>query len=334
MIIDAHTHGFHGKYLDLLLNAGGKWAKKELDQFLKVTQKKPQTVDIGLRLEQLERCGIDFQVVTPHHALDCNLLKGDIKAQLAMARAINDNMAHLQEDSKGKLFGVGSIPMAKFEHGGKQEMERAVNGLGLKAISIHSNLNGKPIDLPEFEPFWAHAAQMGVPVYIHPGDPAGHKDRSYEAEYDMLHNFGWPFETILMLARLVFSGIMERYPELKVVSHHLGGGTPFFWGRINETYTPATQDRTIGRVLPKPLFDYYSLFYYDTAVGGNGSAIKCAYDIFGANQIVFATDAPWGPGTGEIRLMEYPKVIRSLGFSEEENRKIFADNARRILNLV
>ena len=85
--------------------------------------------------------------------------------------------------------------------------------------------------------------------------------------------------------------------------------------------------------LPKPLLHYFSRFYYDTAVGGSAPAIRCAYEVFGADQLIFATDAPWGPGTGEFRLAEYPKVIESLGLSEAENKKIFADNARRIFNL-
>ncbi len=297
MIIDAHTHGFHGQHLDLLTNAGGSWIQEGLKHLLEITKKKPQFIDVALRVEQLEKVGIDLQVVTLQQSLDSNLLPGDLPAKLALARAINDNMAYLQDDSKGKLVAAGSVPLAAFENGGREELERAINNLGLKAISVPSNLKGKPIDLPEYEPFWAACAQMGVPVYIHPDNSAGHKDRSYEAEYDLMHNFGWPFETELMLSRLVFSGIMERYPALKIVSHHLGGGIPFFWGRINETYNPQNQQRTIGKVLPKPLYDYFSLFYYDTAVGGNASAIKCAYDIFGADRIVFATDSPWARET-------------------------------------
>ncbi|MDP2916941.1 MAG: amidohydrolase family protein, partial [Dehalococcoidia bacterium] len=120
----------------------------------------------------------------------------------------------------------------------------------------------------------------------------------------------------------------------KIVSHHLGGMIPFFWGRINETYSPADQQKTIGRTLPEPLFKYFSLFYYDTAVGGSVSAVKCAYDVFGASQLVFATDNPHGPGTGEIRLATYPGVIKSLGLSEAENKQIFEGNARKILGLI
>ncbi len=331
MIIDAHTHMFHGKDLEQLVGIGGDWAKKGVTRVLDAAQRKPHFIDVALRLAMLDRNGIDLQVVTPPLWLDSNLLPGDAAAQLAMARAVNDSMARLMEESKGKLIAAGTVPLTGFEPDGRQEMERAIDTLGLKAVNLSSNINGKALDLPEFEPFWAQAAEMGVPVYIHPNNPAGHTDRAYEAEYDLTHNFGWPFETMLTLSRLVFSGIMEHYPTLKIVSHHLGGGIPFFWGRTNETYDPANQQRLIGQALPKPMFDYFSCFYYDTAVGGSAPAIRCAYEVFGADQLLFATDAPWGPGTGESRLADYPKVIESLGLSEAENRKIFADNALRIL---
>jgi len=334
MIIDAHSHGFHGKYLDQIEAAGGHWAKEHVAWARKRAKLRPHYIDVTLRVDQLNRNNFDIQVVTPSWRLDANLFPGDISAQLALARALNDNMARLMDDSKGRLLTGGSVPLVSFEDGGREEMERAIKTLGLKAITVPSNIGGKPLDLPEFEPFWAAAAEIGSPVYIHPRNPEGQIDRSYEADYDLTHLFGWPFETALMLTRLVLSGIMERYPTLKIVSHHLGGGMiPFFWGRINETYAPEDQQRKIGRVMPKPLFDYFSLFYYDTAVGGSATAIRCAYEVFGASRLVFATDAPNGPGAGEIRLATYPGVIKSLGLSESENKCIFEDNARKILNL-
>jgi aminocarboxymuconate-semialdehyde decarboxylase len=229
---------------------------------------------------------------------------------------------------------AGNVPLTDFEKGGRQEMERAVKTLGLKAMTLCTNLAGKPLDLPEFESFWACATEMDIAVYIHPNHPVGHTDRSYEAEYELIHTLGWPFETALVLSRLVFSGIMDRYPTLKVVSHHLGGGMiPFFMGRINETYDQDSQEKFFGRVLPRPLSDYFSRFYYDTAVGGSAPAIRCAYEVFGADQLIFATDAPHGPGTGESRLAEYPKLIDSMSFSGEEKKKILGENARKILNL-
>ncbi|MFC1874429.1 amidohydrolase family protein [Chloroflexota bacterium] len=259
-------------------------------------------------------------------------------SRLTIARIINDGMARLMEESKGRLIGGGTVPVTGFDHGGSQEMIRAIKTLGLKAITIPSHFKGVPLDVPELEPFWAQAAEMKVPVYIHPTSPEQHTDRSYEEDYDLSHNFGWPFETTLSLSRLVFSGIMERYPTLKVVGHHLGGGIPFWWGRTNESYDltnpqHAEVNKAIGGGLSKPLFDYFSRFYYDTAVGGSAPAIRCAYEVFGPDRLIFATDAPNGPGSGEIRLSTYPNIIRSLGLPEVDNEKIFAVNAQRMLNL-
>ncbi len=333
MVIDAHSHGLHGKYVEPLLNAGGSWIRKTLDNLPNMIRKKPPYADVDIRVEWIQKFGIDLQVVTFQPTMDSNLLPGDIPSQIALARAINDNMAHFQDESKGHLFSAASIPLVGFEKAGRLEMERAINTLGLKAVSLPSNIRGKPLASPDFESFWALAADMGIPVYIHPVNAMGNDHRSYEEPYDLMHNFGWPYETQLALSHLVFSGIMERYPNLKVVSHHLGGGIPFQWGRIAETYTTVMQERELGRVLPKPVTDYYAMFYYDTAVGGNSAAIKCAYDILGADKIIFATDAPYGPGTGEIRLINYPKAIRSLNLPEEDSQKIFSGNAQKLFNL-
>ena len=111
---------------------------------------------------------------------------------------------------------------------------------------------------------------------------------------------------------------------------------PFYWGRILETYEPENQQQNYGgqtSILPKPLFDYFSRFYYDTAVGGSAPAVRCTYDVFGADCMIFATDAPWGPGSGEFRLTEYPEVIKSLDIPDEDKAKILAGNARKMLNL-
>lgn len=334
MIIDAHSHGFHGKYFDQIANVAGNWAREIVATERERAKEYPMYLDVSLRLEWLNKYGFDLQVVTPSIHVDVNLFPGDTEAKLIFARAINNNMARLMEDSKGKLPAIGSIPLESFELFGRQEMERAIKTLGLKGISVPSNVAGKPLDLPEFEPFWAQAAEMNTVIYIHPQNPVSVSGRSYENDYDLIHAFGWPFETTLVLCRLVFSGVMERYPSLKIITHHLGGGMiPFFWGRILETYRSSLQKKLLGKAIPRPLFEYFSRFYYDTAVGGSTAAIKCTYEVFGADKLVFATDAPFGPEKGESRLANYPKMIKSLGLSEVETEKIFSGNAREIFNL-
>jgi predicted TIM-barrel fold metal-dependent hydrolase len=331
MIIDAHSHGVHPSYFDQLRTMGGQWGRKVAERELEHVRSTPQYTNVTVRVEQLDRYGIDMQMVTPSVPLDVNVFPGDVTTQLSLARSLNDGMAKLMDESKGKLVAAGSIPIMHFEKIGWQEMERAIKILGLKAINLPSNINGKPLDLAEFEPFWAHAEQMGVAVYIHPWPQPG---RPYEADFDLPHVFGWPFETTITLARLVFSGIMERHPNLKIVSHHLGGGMiPFFMGRIMESNDPTGTGESMGPSMPRSLFDYFSRFYYDSAVGGSAAAIKCACEVFGPDQIVFATDGPHGPGKGETRLASYPGLIRSLGLSQTATEKILAGNARKLLKL-
>ncbi len=332
MIIDCHTHGMHGKHLDAMAKIGGKWFETLMVEARSKWPKKPGYMDVKARMEMLERNNYDYQVVTPQWTFDSNLYPLSQRNRLAYSRALNDNMAHLGEDSKGRLLPIGNVPLEDFENGPRQELERAVKTLGLKGVFISSNLRGKPIDAKEFEPFWASVEKLKVPVLIHPCDAIKGTFRPYEDQYDIMHNFGWPYETEIMLARLVFSGIMERYPNLIIFSHHLGGGLPFMFGRTMETFSGRLPEK-IGYDLPKPLPEYFRKFYYDTAVGGSSAAIKCTREVFGLDHIVFATDAPFGPGSGEMRFATYPKVIKDCGFSAADNEKIFSGNARKLFGI-
>lgn len=337
MIIDAHTHALHGPSLDNLIEIGGAAARELIEQEVSWARNRqiPMYMDGKLRTEALKRHGIDYQVCTPGgHRMDVDIFPGGAQVRLKLAEALNESMVRLMEDSGGRLLGVAKVPLKGFDEPCAREMERAI-GMGLKGFSVSSHVDGKPLDSPEFHPFWAQAVAMDVPVWIHPRDPLGKKERAYEDEFDLIHNFGWPFETVLALARMVFSGFMDRFPNVKVVSHHLGGGMiPFFFGRSSETYAPEKQQRLIGKTLPRPLYDYFSSFYYDTAVGGSVPAIRCCYEVFGkADRMIFATDAPYGPKHGEGRLETYPEVIRSLGLPAEENEKILSGNARKLLKI-
>ncbi len=172
MIIDAHTHGLHGDYINLLEKAGGDWAKQKLTGLRIQSEDRPQFFDYVYRLEQINRYGIDFQVITPGASLlDPNLCPGNACTKLGYAKAINDNLAHFMEDSKGRLIGIGVVPLLNFDEATRKEMERAINGLGLKGMNVPSNICGKPLDSAEFEPFWAQAEAMDIPVYIHPRNP-------------------------------------------------------------------------------------------------------------------------------------------------------------------
>lgn len=329
MVIDGFTHMLPPSTLEPLREHGGEWGRSVEPTLRDVADDRPHFTDLEDRLELLERSDIDRQVVTPDGRADCNLFpeSGD---KLAYARAVNDGMARLAEDSGGQLIGVGNVPMDSVEGEGREEMERAVSELGLRGFAIPSNARGRPVDDPAFEAFWETAEALDVPVWIHPADPPSTEGRPYEVDYDLTHNFGWPFETTIMLTRLVFSGVLDRYPDLDIVSHHLGGMVPFFLGRSVETYS-APRERTPE--LPRPIDEYYEQFYYDTAVGGSAAAIRCAYEELGASQLVLATDAPFGPDGGEFRLFEYPDVVRDLELPPEDEAAILGGNIASALGI-
>ena len=188
MIIDAHTHAFHGPSLDKLAKVGGDAAKSLIDEEITRAKKLgiPMYLDPKLRVEALKRFGIDYQVCTPGgHQLDVDIFPGGAQVRLEMAKAINDNMARLMEDSNGKLLGVAKVPLKGFNDACLKEMERAI-GQGLCGVTVSSHIDGEPLDSPNFFGFWTQVVKMDIPVWIHPRDPKAKKDRAYEADFDLL----------------------------------------------------------------------------------------------------------------------------------------------------
>ena len=167
--------------------------------------------------------------------LDPTSLDMSKEQELEFAKIANDELTEIMNSSRGRIAALGVIPIDVSDGEYIEEMRRAVQDLGLKGFMTMTNLKGKPID--QFEPMWAEAERLNVVVYLHPVDPVNYMGREYEDQYDLAHVFGWPFETTLTLPRLIFSGILEKYPELKIVAHHLGGMIPFFSGRIRESYS-------------------------------------------------------------------------------------------------
>jgi aminocarboxymuconate-semialdehyde decarboxylase len=216
-----------------------------------------------------------------------------------------------------------------------RETERAIEQLKFKGIQIFTSVNGKPLDRPEFLGLYEKMAQYDLPVWIHPVKDRVTPDYADEeaSKYALFLAFGWPYETTLAMSRLVFSGIMEKYPNLKFITHHCGGMLPFFYKRV-ALVPPGVKTGEVMKLAKSPL-DYFKRFYADTVLGGNVPALMAGHSFFGTDHMLFASDYPYpgGADKGEVVLREVIKSVEMMNVTEEDKAKIFSKNARRILRL-
>ena len=168
-------------------------------------------------------------------------------------------------------------------------------------MQTFTNIAGHPLDEPRFRPFFAAMAAHDLPIWLHPARTSAMADYASEqrSRFEMWWCFGWPYETTVAMCRLVFDGIYDRHPKLKIITHHLGGGMiPFFDGRIGagmEVLGQRTIEEDHTKVLSslkRPHLEYFKEFYADTAMFGGTYGLPCGLEFFGGDKVVFASDAP------------------------------------------
>lgn len=268
-------------------------------------------------------------------------LAGSPAISTELARLGNDGMAELVNRHRDRFPGfIASLPMNDPD-AALAEAERALSPLDAVGIQLYSNVAGKPLDSPEYRPLLELIARSGKPLWIHPARGANFADYKSEdrSQYEIWWAFGWPYETSVALARLVFSKIMDDLPDLRVIAHHAGGMVSFFEGRVGPgwdqlgTRTTSIDYSALLKELKKRPVDYFRDFYADTATFGSRAAVVCALEFFGADHVVFASDAPFDPEKGPMYIRETIKVIDSLGLSAADRQKIYQDNAVRLTGI-
>lgn len=259
-----------------------------------------------------------------------------------LAGVANDGMAQIcaRYPDKFPAFAA-ALPMNNVPAALK-EMDRAIGTLGARGIEIKTNVNGRPLDDPEFYPIFERATlHHEVPIWMHPIRPATFTDYKSEpkSRYEIWQVMGWPYETTAAMARIVFSGMLDRLPTMRIITHHCGGMLPYFAGRAETLWAQLgsrTSDEDYSGVLnrmKKPLMEYFKMFYGDTVLGGSASALRCGLDFFGADHVVFASDCPFDPEGGPMFIREGIRSIEELGLSESDKQKIYVENARRLLKM-
>jgi predicted TIM-barrel fold metal-dependent hydrolase len=323
--IDAYAHIVPPRYKETLSKiAPGECEGKVVPY--------PALWNLEERFRIMDRYGELVQVITlgwpPIEAI-CDPAKAGELAKLA-----NDEIAELVHKYPSRFIaGIAHLPMNNIEAALK-ELDRAVVDLRLRGVQIYSPVNDKPLDSQEFWPLYQKMEEHDLPIFIHPMRSGPDYPNEVRSKYMISAIFGWPYETTVAMTRMVFSGILERYPNLKIITHHGGGMIPYFIDRLAEFIDQSEMRNHEKRELTKAPVEYFKRFYADTAIYGNTPALMCAHAFFGADHLVFGIDMPLGDSTlGYRNYRQTINAIDAMSITDEDKKKIFEDNARKIMRL-
>ncbi len=258
-----------------------------------------------------------------------------------LAKMANDGQAELVAKNPDYFVGfLASLPMNS--PNAAKELERAVK-IGANGVQLHTNINGDPLDDPKYFAVFEMAAKLDCPIFLHPSrgafDLSDYKNET-KSKYEIWWTFGWPYETSAAMARLVFSGMMDKLPNLKVLAHHLGAMVPFFEGRVGPGWDQLgkrTSDEDyitlLANMKKRPLEYFKNDFYVDTAVFGSTAATKCGFEFYPKEKILFASDCPFDPERGPGYIRETIAIMESLNMPKNEMEMICHNNAEKLFKI-
>ncbi|HEY2755057.1 MAG TPA: amidohydrolase family protein [Pseudolabrys sp.] len=263
-----------------------------------------------------------------------SLAKGDGALVEEYAKVINDGFAKLCAKENDRFPGWVAQGALGSADAGVREAERAIKN-GALGVQIYTNVNGKPLDEPEFEPFFAAMEKLNKPIWLHPARNASFADYASEkkSKYEIWWTFGWSYETAAAMARLVFSKIMDKYPKLKIITHHFGGIVPMVEGRIGPGWDQlgsrtSDEDLTVLlKSLKKRPLDYFKhVFYADTATFSGEPAMHAGLAFYDLDKIVFASDCPFDPEKGTMYTRETIRILEGIDMPKADKEKIWHGN--------
>ncbi len=293
--------------------------------------------DLDLRLRIMEQHEGLMQVLTLGMTSGMPEQVTDLDKSTDLAKLANDELAELVFKHPEKFpAAVATLPMNNI-NAALKELERAIDDLKFRGIQLLTPTNDKPLDAPEFMPIYEMMSRYNLPIWLHPcrGDDRPDYLTETKSTYRIASAFGWPYETSAAMTRLVFSGVLEKYPNLKFITHHAGGLIPLYAIRISQFHDIQEMTRRAGykKGLTKTPIEYYKMFYADTALYGNTPGLMLAYSFFGPDHLLFGTDMPYDNQLGYRDVRETIWAIEEMDIGETERKKIFAENARLICRL-
>jgi aminocarboxymuconate-semialdehyde decarboxylase len=273
--------------------------------------------DLEQRLRDMDRQGVGIHALS---LMPPMVYWADVALGLRLARLVNDAMAAAARAHPDRLVGLATLPM-QARDAAVAEVGRAVGELGLRGVYLGTNVRGTDLDDPSLTPVFQRIAELGVPVFLHPLNVLG--GPRVAAYY--LHNLlGNPFDTAAAGARLIFGGVLDRFPSLRVCLPHAGGALPYLLGRLDRGY----RVRPECRHLPRPPSAYVDRFYFDT-IAHSPDALRCLIGVAGADRVMLGSDYCFDMG------YEDPVVALKDAepLSDGDRARILGGNAVRLLGL-
>lgn len=332
MIVDAYTHILPAGYQSMLEK---KITNRDLSlNSARYAQTVPTLVDLEARFRVMDRFDGYIQVVSVASPPIYSIAAPETAAELC--RVANDALAELVLKYPHRFAaGIATLPMNDMDAALK-EAQRAIRDLRLRAVELYTDINGQPLDAPQFMPLYEMMADLDRPIFLHPLREMTIPDYAGEeiSRYRVWTKLGWPYATALAMTRLVYGGVLEKWPELKVVTHHCGGLIPFLAGRID--WNDDFNEMCMGHrdiFLKEKALNYYRRFFYDTAVNGHTAALQCGRAFAGIDRMVFATDMPFDNQQGQRLIRDTIASVEQMALNDEEKAKVYRKNAINLLRL-
>jgi len=209
-----------------------------------------------------------------------------------------------------------------------KELNRSIHELDCRGVTISANQNGRGLDSPEYFPFYEKVVEHDLPVLIHPTHWESYPLVDMDKGWRMMHLFGWPFDTTQAVWRLIFGGVIDRFPSMKIVTHHLGAMIPYFSRRIEQNFNKFLKDK-----LPRHISEYWGNIYGDTATDGTVAAYPCGYAFFGPDRMMYGSDYPFGAEAGEDFIRSNLESLKSMDIPSTDKEKILGENAKKLLKI-
>ena len=326
--LDIHTHFYTQGFFQKIRESGGEFsfttdpAGRTIityngARFFGIT---PPMTDVSKRLEDMDRVGIDVEVVslsTP------NVFFTDGKGQPEVAKMMNDAYADLIAKYPKRFKAFASIPMDNPD-AALAELHRALNTLKLNGVVLLSNIRGAPLIDPRYKPFFEEANRMKLTIFLHPMLPV-YGSEAFK-DYVLGPIIGFPMDTTLAVARMCFDGMLKQFPDIKWIVGHAGGAIPYLMERMDSGYRDFAETKVKIDQLPSV---YLKRLYYDT-VTFNPYNLNLLRDEVGSDHMLMGSDYPHLLGSIEKSIGS----IQALAIPEAEKQKILGGNALAILNNV